>query len=141
MPLLLRVLPHKRRHRTGRTCVPQNRKSTGWPGERQKSGSGYLCSQKDEGGPTVHQEMTTIQRPPGNNGNHGEPESRGNNSKRPLFLMSHYFEPCIICSLIFKKWPRFCRARICRFIFSPARNIPPSGSGGASVLPPPPRRF
>ena len=31
----------------------------------------------------------------------------------------------IICSLVFKKWHRFCRARICRFIFPPARNPPP----------------
>ena len=49
----------------------------------------------------------------------------GNNSKRPLFLMSNNWEPFIICSLIFKKWHRFCRARICRFIFSPIRNPPP----------------
>ena len=49
----------------------------------------------------------------------------GNNSKRPLFLMSNYWEPYAICSLIFKKWHRFCRARICRFIFSPTRNMPP----------------
>ena len=48
----------------------------------------------------------------------------GNSSKRPLFLMSNYWEPYIICSLIYKKWHRFCRARICRFIFSPARNTP-----------------
>ena len=27
-------------------------------------------------------------------------------------------------SLIFKKWHRFCRARICRFMFSPARGTP-----------------
>ena len=39
--------------------------------------------------------------------------------------MSNFWESCIICSLIFKKWHRFCRARICRFIFSPARNISP----------------
>ena len=45
--------------------------------------------------------------------------------KRPLFLMSNCWEPYIICSLIFKKWHRFCRARICRFIFSPAPNPPP----------------
>ena len=45
--------------------------------------------------------------------------------ERPLFLINKYWEPYIICSLIFKKWHRFCRARICRFIFSPARNIPP----------------
>ena len=31
----------------------------------------------------------------------------------------------IICSPIFKKWHRFCRPRICRFIFPPARNTPP----------------
>ena len=49
----------------------------------------------------------------------------GNNSKHPLFLMSNCWEPYIICSLILKKWHRFCRARICRFIFSPARNPPP----------------
>ena len=49
----------------------------------------------------------------------------GNNSKRPLFLMSNYWEPYIICSLIFKKGHRFCRARICRFIFSPTQNPPP----------------
>ena len=48
----------------------------------------------------------------------------GNNSKRPLFLMSNYWEPYIICSLSVKKWHRFCRARICRFIFSPARKPP-----------------
>ena len=53
----------------------------------------------------------------------------GNNSKRPLFLMSNYWEPYVICSLIFKKWHRFCRARICRFIFSPARNTPPPPPG------------
>ena len=57
----------------------------------------------------------------------------GNPSKRPLFLMSNYWEPYTICSLISKKWHRFCRARItsiCRFIFSPARNTsspPPPG--------------
>ena len=50
----------------------------------------------------------------------------GNNGMRPLFFMSNYWEPHIICSLIFKKWHRFCRARIYRFIFSPARNTPPS---------------
>ena len=55
----------------------------------------------------------------------------GNNSKHPLFLMSNYWEPYIICSLIFKKWYGLCCARFCRFIFSPARNIPP----------PPPRWF
>ena len=49
----------------------------------------------------------------------------GNNSKRPLFLMSNYWEPHIICSLIFEKWHRFCRARICRFIVSPTRNTVP----------------
>ena len=51
----------------------------------------------------------------------------GNNSKRALFLLSDDWESYIICSLIFKKWHRFCCARICRFIFSPARNIPPFG--------------
>ena len=59
----------------------------------------------------------------------------GNNSKRPLFLMSNYWEPHIICSLIFKKWHRFCRARICGFIFSPARNPPPPPV--SSLLAPP----
>ena len=49
----------------------------------------------------------------------------GNNSKHPLFLMISYWEPYIICSLIFKRWHRFRRARICRFIFAPTRNIPP----------------
>ena len=49
----------------------------------------------------------------------------GNNSKRPLFLMSNYWEPYIICSLIFQKWHRFCGARICRFIFPSTRNPPP----------------
>ena len=51
-----------------------------------------------------------------------------NNRQRPLFLMSNHLEPYIICSLIFKKWHGFCRARICRFIFPPAQNIPPFGS-------------
>jgi hypothetical protein len=52
----------------------------------------------------------------------------GNNSKRPLFLMSNCWEPYIICSLIFKKWHRFCSARICTFIFPPAQNPqPPPG--------------
>ena len=36
----------------------------------------------------------------------------GNNSKRPLFLTSNYWEPYIICSLIFKKWHGFCCAKI-----------------------------
>ena len=51
--------------------------------------------------------------------------------KRPMFLTSNYWEPYMICSLIFKKWHRFCRARICRFISPPppARNIPPPPSG------------
>ena len=49
----------------------------------------------------------------------------GNNSKRPLFLMSNCWDPYIICSLFFKKWHRFCHARICRFISSPAWNAPP----------------
>ena len=51
----------------------------------------------------------------------------GSNGKHPLFLKSKYWEACIICSLIFKKWHGFCRARICRFIFPPARNIPTPG--------------
>ena len=42
--------------------------------------------------------------------------------------MSNFWELYIICSLTFKKWHRFCCAGICRFIFSPARNIPPSGN-------------
>ena len=54
----------------------------------------------------------------------------GSNNKRPLFLMSNYWEPYIICSPIFKKWRGFCRARICRLIFPPAWNY----------LPPPPPR-
>ena len=57
----------------------------------------------------------------------------GNNGKRPLFLMSNYWVPHIICSLIFKKWRRFCRARICRFIFSPTRNPPPPPGTGAGI--------
>ena len=61
----------------------------------------------------------------------------GNNSKRPLFLMSNYWDPYIICSLIFKKWHRFCRARICRFIFSPTRNTPPPPPGGMATNTPP----
>ena len=28
--------------------------------------------------------------------------------------MSNFCQPCIICSLIFKKWHGFCRTRICR---------------------------
>ena len=52
---------------------------------------------------------------------HKRPEE---NSKCPLFLTSTYWGPYLICSLIFKKWHRFCRARICRFIFSAAQNIP-----------------
>ena len=65
----------------------------------------------------------------------------GNNSKRPLFLMSNYWEPYIICSLTFKKWHRFCRARIYRFIFSPTRNIPPPQYlAGALYAPLPPLR-
>ena len=52
----------------------------------------------------------------------------GNNSKRPLFLMSNYWEPYIICSLIFQKWHRFCCARISRFIFSRMESPPPPGS-------------
>ena len=48
----------------------------------------------------------------------------GDNSKRPLCLMGNYWAPYMICSLIFQKWRRFCRARICRVIFSPARIIP-----------------
>ena len=59
----------------------------------------------------------------------------GNKSRRPLFLMSNYWEPYIICSLIFKKWHRLCRARICRFIFSPARNIPPPPPGISMHVP------
>ena len=65
--------------------------------------------------------------------------------KRPLFLMSNYWEPDITCSLIFKKWHIFCRATICRFIFPPARNPPPhpvkgvvlvvAGGGGAFARP------
>ena len=55
----------------------------------------------------------------------GKPSPLRNNSKRPLFLVSNYCEPYIICSLISKKLHRFCCARICRFIFSRARNIPP----------------
>ena len=51
------------------------------------------------------------------------------NFERNLFV-SNYWEPYIICSLIFEKWHRFCRARICRVIFFPARNPPP--------YPPPP---
>ena len=58
--------------------------------------------------------------------------------KRPLFLMSNYWDPYIICSLFFKKWHTFCSASICRFIFSPARNTPPSprvmGPGPLSLL-------
>ena len=46
----------------------------------------------------------------------------GDNSKRPLFLMGNYWEPHTICSLIFQKWHRFCRARICRF---PRTEYPP----------------
>ena len=49
----------------------------------------------------------------------------GNRSKRPLFLTSNCWEPYTICSLIFKKWHRFCCARICRFICFPVRNPPP----------------
>ena len=56
----------------------------------------------------------------------------GRRCKRPLFLMNNW-EPYIICSLIFKKWHRFCRARICRFIFSPARNTPPPPGMGDVV--------
>ena len=55
----------------------------------------------------------------------------GSNSKRPLFLMSTYWEPDIIFSLIFQRWHRFCRARICRVIFSPTRSIPPSPPPGS----------
>ena len=55
----------------------------------------------------------------------------GKNSNRPLFLMSNICQPCVICSLVFKNWHGFCRARICRFIFSETRNIPP----------PPPLRY
>ena len=42
-----------------------------------------------------------------------------------LFLVSNCWEPLRIGSLIFEEWHRLCRARICRFIFSPARNTPP----------------
>ena len=45
--------------------------------------------------------------------------------KRPLFLMSNYWDPHIIRSLSFQKSHRFWSARICGFIFSPARNTPP----------------
>ena len=47
----------------------------------------------------------------------------GNDSNRPLTLMSICCQPCVMDSLIFMKWHGFCRASICRFGFSWTRNI------------------
>ena len=41
-----------------------------------------------------------------------------------MFLMSNLCQLCVFCSLTFKIWHRFCRARSYRFRFSSTRNIP-----------------
>ena len=51
--------------------------------------------------------------------------ARGNNSTRPPFLITNFWEPNMICSLIFKKWRRFSCARICRFRICWTQNTPP----------------
>ena len=50
----------------------------------------------------------------------------GSNSNRPLVLVSNICQPCVICSLVVKKWHGFCHARICRFSDSPRHGIPPT---------------
>ena len=59
---------------------------------------------------------------------HGCTIPPGNNSNRPLFLMSNFCQPRVICLLIFQKWHGFCCPRISRLRIIYTRNILPPGT-------------
>ena len=53
---------------------------------------------------------------------------------RPFHTMTNFWEPYIICSLIFKKSYRISCRGICRFKICQTRNIPPSGSSPTTLM-------